>query len=44
MFLVQLFPLPDALTNGDLVDAWAYIDHLAEVAYDYEYEIADNEI
>ncbi len=43
-FLDQLFQFPDALTHDDLVDALAYIDQLAQVAYDYEYEIDDHEI
>ena len=43
-FLDQLFQFPDPLTHDDLVDALAYIDQLAKVAYDYEYEIEDHEI
>ena len=43
-FLDQLFQFPDALTHDDLVDALAYIDQLAQVAYDYEYEIDDHEV
>ena len=43
-FLDQLFQFPDALTHDDLVDALAYIDQLAQVAYDYDYEIDDHEI
>jgi len=43
-FLDQLFQFPDVLTHDDLIDALAYIDQLAEVAYDYEYEIGDHEI
>ena len=43
-FLDQLFQFPDVLTRDDLIDALAYIDQLAEVAYDYEYEIEDHEI
>ena len=43
-FLDQLFQFPDVLTHDDLIDALAYIDQLAEVAYDYEYEIEDHEI
>lgn len=43
-FLDQLFQFPDPLTHDDLVDALAYIDQLANVAYDYEYEIEDHEI
>ena len=43
-FLDQLFQFPDVLTHDDLVDALAYIDQLAQVAYDYEYEIDDHEI
>jgi predicted phage terminase large subunit-like protein len=43
-FLDQLFQFPDPLTHDDLIDALAYIDQLANVAYDYEYEIEDHEI
>jgi hypothetical protein len=32
------------LTHDDLIDALAYIDQLANVAYDYDYEIEDHEI
>ena len=42
--LDQLFQFPDPLTHDDLVDALAYIDQLAQVAYSYEYEIDDHEI
>jgi predicted phage terminase large subunit-like protein len=37
-FLDQLFQFPDPLTHDDLVDALSYIDQLAKVAYDYDYE------
>lgn len=37
-FMDQLFQFPDPLTHDDLVDALAYIDQLAKVAYDYDYE------
>ena len=43
-FLDQLFQFPDALTHDDLVDALAYIDQLAKVAYSYDFEIDDHEI
>ena len=43
-FLDQLFQFPDPLTHDDLIDALAYIDQLANVAYDYDYEIEDHEI
>jgi predicted phage terminase large subunit-like protein len=43
-FLDQLFQFPDALTHDDLIDALAYIDQLAHVAYDYDYEVDDYEI
>ena len=33
-----------SLTHDDLVDALAYIDQLAKVAYDYDFEIDDHEI
>jgi phage terminase large subunit-like protein len=32
-FLDELFQFPDVLTHDDLVDALAYIDQLAKVAY-----------
>ena len=37
-FLDELFQFPDALTHDDMVDALAYIDQLAKVAYNYDYE------
>ena len=43
-FLDQLFQFPDPLTHDDLVDALAYIDQLAQVAYHYDYEIDEHEI
>jgi predicted phage terminase large subunit-like protein len=43
-FLDQLFQFPDPLTHDDLIDALAYIDQLANVAYDYDYEIEDHQI
>ena len=43
-FLDQLFQFPDALTHDGLVDALAYIDQLAKVAYSYDFEIDDHEI
>jgi len=43
-FLDQLFQFPDPLTHDDLVDALAYVDQLANVAYDYDYELDNNEI
>ena len=43
-FLDQLFQFPDPLTHDDLVDALAYIDQLAQVAYHYDFEIDDLEI
>jgi len=43
-FMDQLFQFPDPLTHDDLVDALAYIDQLAKVAYTYEFEIDDHEI
>ena len=38
-FLDQLFQFPDVLTHDDLVDAFAYTDQLAKVAYSYDFEI-----
>ena len=43
-FLDQLFQFPDPLTHDDLIDALAYIDQLANVAYSYEFEIDNHEI
>jgi len=43
-FLDQLFQFPDVLTHDDLVDALAYVDQLAKVAYHYDFEIDDHEI
>jgi len=43
-FMDQLFQFPDPLTHDDLVDALAYIDQLAKVAYTYEFEIDDHEV
>ena len=43
-FMDQLFQFPDPLTHDDLVDALAYIDQLAKVAYDYDFEIDNHEI
>ena len=43
-FLDQLFQFPDPLTHDDLVDALAYIDQLAKIAYTYDFEIDDHEV
>ena len=43
-FLDQLFQFPDPLTHDDLIDALAYVDQLAQVAYHYDYEIDEHEI
>lgn len=43
-FLDQLFQFPDPLTHDDLVDALAYVDQLAQVAYSYDYEIDEYEV
>ena len=43
-FMDQLFQFPDPLTHDDLVDALAYVDQLAKVTYDYDFEIDDHEI
>jgi len=43
-FLDQLFQFPDVLTHDDLVDAFAYTDQLAKVAYSYDFEIDDLEV
>ena len=43
-FLDQLFQFPDPLTHDDLIDALAYVDQLAQVAYHYDYEIDEHEV
>ncbi len=43
-FLDQLFQFPDVFTHDDLVDAFAYTDQLAKVAYSYDFEIDDLEV
>tara|TARA_Y100000389_G_scaffold50416_2_gene46139 strand:- start:7828 stop:9078 length:1251 start_codon:yes stop_codon:yes gene_type:complete len=43
-FMDQLFQFPDPLTHDDLIDAFAYTDQLAKVAYSYDFEIDDLEI
>jgi len=37
-FLDELFQFPNTLVHDDLVDALAYIDQLAKVAYHYDFE------
>ena len=34
----ELFQFPDVLTHDDMVDALAYIDQLAKVAYSTHFE------
>jgi phage terminase large subunit-like protein len=41
-FLDELFQFPDPLTHDDLVDAVAYIDQLAQVAYAGNWEEFDD--
>ena len=43
-FIDQLFQFPDPLTHDDLVDALAYTDQLAKVAYSYDFEVDDHEV
>lgn len=43
-FMDELFQFPNALVHDDLVDALAYIDQLAKVAYYYDYEQDDFEV
>jgi phage terminase large subunit-like protein len=43
-FLDELFQFPNVLVHDDLVDALAYIDQLAKVAYHYDFEEDDYEI
>ena len=42
-FLDELFQFPNVLVHDDLVDALAYIDQLAKVAYSIDYEEEDYE-
>ena len=42
-FMDELFQFPDPLTHDDLVDALAYIDQFASVAYSYDAEFDDYE-
>ena len=37
-FMDELFQFPDVLTHDDMVDALAYIDQLAKVAYSTHFE------
>lgn len=37
-FMDELFQFPDALTHDDMIDALAYVDQLANVAYSYDFE------
>ena len=41
-FLDELFEFPDPLTHDDLVDALAYVDQLAKVAYAGDFEQYDD--
>ena len=41
-FLDQLFQFPDPLTHDDLIDALAYTDQLAKVAYVGTFEEIDD--
>jgi len=38
-FLDQLMAFPSRLTHDDMVDALAYIDQLAQVCYNYDFEV-----
>ena len=42
-FLDELYQFPDPLTHDDTVDALAYIDQLAQVAYASDYEEEEHE-
>lgn len=42
-FMDELFQFPDPLTHDDLIDALAYIDQFASVAYSYDVEFDDYE-
>lgn len=37
-FMDELFQFPDPLTHDDMIDALAYIDQLAKVAYSHDFE------
>lgn len=43
-FLDQLFQFPNQLVHDDLVDSLAYIDQMAQVCYNYDYEEDDFEV
>lgn len=43
-FLDELFQFPDVLTHDDTIDALAYIDQLANVAYNPDLEIDELEV
>ena len=42
-FLDQLFQFPSPLVHDDLIDSLAYIDQLAQIAYNVDYEEEDYE-
>jgi phage terminase large subunit-like protein len=42
-FLDELFQFPNPLVHDDLIDALAYVDQLAKVAYAIDYEEDDYE-
>ena len=37
----ELFQFPNHLVHDDIIDSLAYIDQLANVAYDWGYQIED---
>ena len=37
-FLDQLFQFPNPQVHDDLIDSLSYIDQLAKVSYNYDYE------
>jgi predicted phage terminase large subunit-like protein len=43
-FMDQLFQFPNKLVHDDLVDSLAYIDQMAQVCYNYDYEEDDFEV
>ena len=43
-FLDELFQFPNRLVHDDLVDSLAYIDQMAKVCYNYDYEEDDWEV
>lgn len=43
-FFDQLFQFPNPMVHDDLIDSLAYIDQLAKVTYNYNFEVDDYEV